>query len=512
MPKTIVSGTLLDAADKPLLGYVAFTPDTPVVHVTTDHKSIFQVPVIATLDEFGHFEAELQEADGEGVNPQNFTYRAVLNVHSANSRTRPVEFSFAAPSGATLTLDEIMPVTGNNGIPMVRGEDGAPGAPGAAGKDGKDGRERPAEFYITDYGAVADGVSDIAPACNAALLAAHRAGGGHVIVPPGAWTAYSQIGFDDFYLENVKFGGIVPRGVRWSLGDGALDPDGKPWVAAAHIRAATNTQVIGGLWENCVIEGLALNADMRGSAAIKAHFSKTRVAWNELLGWSGYGMLLNNGDLTDDLGFLNRIEYNNVSDTGEEVGVGIQAEYRFIDSWIQFNNVEAYNGADIQINSGGPFRVIGNHLNGNRSPLHNILINGGVRECLIEGNICEGSREEAIKYTAPGWLANPERTSLTVSTNIIRQSNQAGGKPVIGIYGQTGNPGFYMEGFVMLGNQVATDYAPTHVVELTKVKDASIGLNYWRYGHNAALEPVRALNCLGVEVGLNHGDNAVKTT
>ena len=366
-------------------------------------------------------------------------------------------------------------------------------------------------FNALDFGAVPDGVTDSAPAINAAILAAHDAGGGVVMIPAGSYAVRSSIGRNTSYIRQVAVRGSGPRGVRWNYGDGALDPTGKPWVAGTYLRAAANVPVIGGMWENCEISSMALDADMRGSAAVNAHFSKTVFKENELVGWSGFGMLLNSGALTDDLGFLNRIIDNNISDTGEENGVGLQLEYRCIDSWIERNNIEAY-GPDIQINSGGPFRIINNHLNGNRSPVNNILINGGVRECLIHGNILEGSRQEAIKYTAPGWLSDPERTSIAVTSNIVRQAAQEGGKPIFGFYGATGNAGFYALGLTIVGNVISTDYAPTHVLEISKFKDVSAMANYWRYGHSASLAPVRALNCTGVEVIGNHGDNAVITS
>lgn len=361
-------------------------------------------------------------------------------------------------------------------------------------------------FNVLDFGATPDGATDSAPAINEAILEAHEAGGGVVLIPAGAYAIHSSIGRDGDYIRQVAVRGSGPRGVRWNYGDGALDPEGHPWTAGTYIRAAANVPVIGGMWENCEISSLALDADMRGSAAVSAHFSKTTFKENELVGWSGFGMLLNSGAFTDDLGFLNRIIDNNISDTGEEVGVGLQLEYRCIDSWIERNNIEAY-GPDIQINSGGPFRILNNHLNGNRSPLHNILINGGVRECLIHGNILEGSRQEAIKYTAPGWLTAPERASIAITSNIIRQAVQEGGKPILGFYGATGNANFYALGLTVVGNVISTDYSPTHVVQISKFKDVSAMANYWRYGHSASLAPVKAINCTGVEVIGNHGDN-----
>lgn len=365
-------------------------------------------------------------------------------------------------------------------------------------------------FNPLKYGLKLDGITDGSGAINDALEDADAHGGGYIVLPPGPIRLSAPIGRTSSYLRHVKIIGAAPRGVRWNFGDGALDPEGKPWVAGTHLRVDGNFPVLHGLWENCTISNMALDADMRGSAAVRAHFSKTRFSDNELLGWSGFGALLNNGELTDDLGYLNHFEYNNISDTGEEVGVGLQLEYRFIDSWINNNNIEAY-GPDIQINSGGPFRILDNHLNGNRSPIHNILINGGVRECLIRGNILEGSREEAIKYTAPGWLTSPEKASISVTANIVRQSAQSGNKPIFGFYGATANAGFYGQGLTLVGNVINTDYAPTHVLEVTKFQDVCAVGNSWRTGHASNKAPVRALNCTGVEVIGNHGDNTIVT-
>lgn len=463
-----------------------------------------------------------------GITPLWFNYSIKLSLRPKGSAPDTPyitygPFSFdpvPAEDTGVVDLALVTPVTPNEGEPTAIGPQGEKGDVGdtelleIGDVETLAGEGAQGVYYARDYGTNPDGIGgfDNAPAINAAIWDAHMAGGGEVILDPGAYTIMSSIGFEGTYIKNVKLSCPVPRGVRWNFGDGALDPNGKPWKAGAHIRAGANVPVLTGLWDSCEIKGLAFDADMRGSAAVKAHFTKCLIHWNEMLGWSGYGVLLNNGDFTDDLGYLNHFEYNNVSDTGEETGVAVQVEYRYIDSWIENNNLEAYNGADLQINSGGPLRVFKNHFNGNRSPKHNVLINGGVRELILHGNIFEGSREEALKYLAPGWQTSPERTSLLVNTNTFRQSNQTAGKPLIGIYGNTANAGFYMLGLTIIGNSLATDYFPTHAVELVNVKDASLMGNYWRFGHDPLKEPVRAFNCTGVEVIGNHGDNAVKTT
>ncbi|NOU95582.1 hypothetical protein GC093_20450 [Paenibacillus sp. LMG 31456] len=359
-----------------------------------------------------------------------------------------------------------------------------------------------------DYGAKGIGSEDDFPAFDKAIRDMDARGGGTVIVPPGSYVLSQALGDTTKYLKHVTVTGIAQRGVHYSFGDGALDPYGNPWIGAAYIRCSNNTSVLTGMWENCLFQHLCMDADMRGSSCIKAHFSKSQLRDCEFVGWSGVGIWMNDGEFTDDLGFLNRIENCNISDTGEEVGVGLQLEYRFIDSWIINNNIEA-PGTDIVIKSGGPFRIIGNHLNGNRSPLHNILFDGGVRECLIANNILEGAKDEAIKYVAPGWLGNPERASILVTGNIIRQATQNGGKPIFKFDASSTHPEFFAEGLTITGNTISTDYNPTNAIEINNFKDISLVGNYWRHGHDAALAPVKTINCTGVEVLGNHGDNSI---
>ncbi len=145
MPKTTISGTLRDAAGTPMWGYVTFTPDTSIVNVTgPDGSTIPRVPARADLDAAGKFIAELQPANGAGVNPQDFTYRAALHVAPQGKHPgRPVEFSFTALEGASVQLEEITPVTGNDGIPHVLGPQGPQGVQGPQGIAGPQGMQGP---------------------------------------------------------------------------------------------------------------------------------------------------------------------------------------------------------------------------------------------------------------------------------------------------------------------------------------------------------------------------------
>lgn len=363
-------------------------------------------------------------------------------------------------------------------------------------------------------GAKGDASNDDGPVLQSIIQALSDAGGGTLLLPPGTYYTSVALGNTTDYTRHVAIRGLAPRGVRWTWGDGSLDPNGKPWVGGAYLKATADVPVFTGLWEDCFFQWLAVDADMRGESCFHGHLSKTVIDQCEFLGYSNAGLWLNGGDYTDDLGYLNRIMHCNIADTGEETGIGIKLEYRFIDSWIQGNNIEAPD-ADIEINSGGPFRILDNHLNGNRSPLNNIRFNGGVRECLIQGNILEGSREEAVKYVAPTYTDTPERSSVVINGNIIRQSGQAkSGKPIIGIYGAVAaHTAFRTMGWIVSANTIATDYTDTarNVVKATATQDLSIIGNYWRTAHDATTSPVNATtanSCSGVEVLGNHGDNA----
>jgi len=67
---------------------------------------------------------------------------------------------------------------------------------------------RPAVADVRDYGAVADGATDSAPAINRAIAAAGRAGGGTVTIPPGTFRIDDviRIGHDNVVLRGAGSG------------------------------------------------------------------------------------------------------------------------------------------------------------------------------------------------------------------------------------------------------------------------------------------------------------------
>ncbi|MCI3272087.1 glycosyl hydrolase family 28-related protein [Streptomyces cylindrosporus] len=67
---------------------------------------------------------------------------------------------------------------------------------------------RPVVADVRAYGAVADGVTDCAPAINRAVAAAGRAGGGTVSIPPGTFRidGLIQVGYDNVVLRGAGSG------------------------------------------------------------------------------------------------------------------------------------------------------------------------------------------------------------------------------------------------------------------------------------------------------------------
>lgn len=487
---------------EPITGTVYFTAEAD--YLLSDDSTVLPAPVAVVLVNSA-FNVALVATDDPTLNPVNFSYSVTFALKASGYPIKREPFSIEVPAGVTTNLATVTPVASSAGNAVVRGLKGDTGETGPLGPQGA---TAPGVFNVLDYGAIPDAQTDSAPAINAAILAAHNAGGGVVIIPTGSYAVASSIGFSDRYIRNVRLTGTVPRGVRWRVGGGNYSGEDHG-TAGTHIRALGNIPVLGGMWDSCEISWLGLDGDGQGSPCVKAHFSKTIFERNEIVRWSNHGMILNDGAMTDEIGFLNRVLHNNISDSGWEWGNGLTLEYRFSDSWIEGNNIEAHGGSDIVIRSGGPHRILNNHLNGNRSPKHNILIEGGVRNCIIYGNIMEKAEEEAIKYIAPGWLTDPEMTALTISHNIFRDFAQQADKPAMGIYGTTGNANFYALGLSVVANSVVTDHTPSYVLDVNGFKDISAIGNFWRDGHAANLAPVRAINCTGVEVIGNHGDNAI---
>lgn len=363
-----------------------------------------------------------------------------------------------------------------------------------------------------------DGTQDCSAAINAQLKELNAAGGGTIVLPNGTYGLSAPIGLTSETLERITLIGACPRGVKWHYGNGALDDSGRPWKGGAYLKiidGSDATDVITGTWHSCTIKDLAIDANGRGGIPVRADLSWTVIERCEIVGYTSFGMWLGEGRYNGGKnGFLNRIQYCNFSDTGYEGGAAIRVQEKFIDSWILYNNIEAGPGyAGIQTYSGGPLRIIGNHINGNRSPKYNIFIDNGIRECLIANNILEGAREHAILITAPSWKTEPERQSINIVGNIIREFSQDGvsdGTKFCAISADmTGQAGFVAGGLVISSNVISTDYPSDRAVMLKNWDGVAMVGNYWQHAVPDGSAPVWCELSMNVEAVGNAGFNVV---
>jgi len=298
------------------------------------------------------------------------------------------------------------------------------------------------------HGATGDGRTDDSAAITAALRAAHETGGGTVFLPAGVYCLAASLG-EATALARVCL-----------IGDGER---------ASTIKAIANVAPITGVWSESRIENLVIDAGGHGSPGLVAELDKSYLRHCRIRGWTDFGLQLNP---TVD-GLLNWIDDNFIEQSN---GCGIYTTHHFYDSWIVNNNVGS-TGPNLSVES-GPLRIIANHLNG--SPTHNVELRGN-KNLTIVGNICEGSRREAIIYTMPPWLDSDAPHVQIVGNNITN-----GGKgspdtfPAIGIYARDGR--HRVRGFNITGNLFACedhDAGWSHAVAAEHVDDLSICGNQW---------------------------------
>jgi len=140
-----------------------------------------------------------------------------------------------------------------------------------------------AEFLITDYGAIEDGLSLNTEAINSAIRACNEAGGGKVVIPPGVWVTgpirlqsnvnlHAREGavvlfskdFDDYPFVRTYFEGQRDlRAMPLLFGDsieniaitgrGIFDGSGEIW------RPVKKSKLTEGQWNSLVRSGGALN-------------------------------------------------------------------------------------------------------------------------------------------------------------------------------------------------------------------------------------------------------------
>lgn len=341
---------------------------------------------------------------------------------------------------------------------------------------------------------------------NTALQAASDAGGGTVLLPPGTITIDAPIGNTTAALSNVRLIGAGFRGVMGTGGGGTV------------LKCSGNFPAIAGIWQNSEISNLGLNANLQGSPAILAHFSKTIIDRVEAVGWMGYGFNLNDGTYSVDTGYLNRIINSCITDSGSETGTALLVGFRFTDSWIVRNNIEAPD-TDILVDSGGPLRILDNHLDGNRHPTRNIIMRGTASNILIRGNICEAYTAESIVWYADNWHTAPQYAAINITGNIIRSQYTDGTHPIIALRGDTmdwgGTPsaGYRANGFTISGNTfnaLGGSTPATYAVQAAEVDHVAVTGNAWPAAY--ATGPVLAsTDCVGVEAVCNGGQNTITT-
>jgi Pectate lyase superfamily protein len=328
---------------------------------------------------------------------------------------------------------------------------------------------------VRAFGASGDGKSDDHAAVTAAIIAADQAGGGTVFVPAGVYGLSAPLGRDSPAVSRVCL-----------LGDGDR---------ASRLLAIGDFPVISGAWFMSRIENLFLDAGGHGSPAMVVDLDKSYVRHCWLDGWSGYGMSLN----PDREGLLNWVDDNFVE---QREGTGIHTTYRFFDSWIVNNNIGS-TGPNMSVES-GPVRILANHLNG--TPRYNIELRGN-KSLTIIGNICEGSRQEAIRYTMPQFLDRDRAQVQIVANNITNGGKQQPGRyPAIGIYSRDAD--HRTGGFSVTGNYFAcedTDAGWSYAVDAEYVDVLSITGNQWdNNGYTTA--PVRSAGA-GVSIAGNTSGN-----
>ena len=345
-----------------------------------------------------------------------------------------------------------------------------------------------------------------AASINEALRNASDSGGGIVLLPPGEYTINASIGDMTSRIKHTQLIGAGRRGINGTGVGGTL------------LVATGNFPVVTGLWESCVLANFGINAANRGGAGVDGHFFTSVLRDLEIVGWSGSGVSLNSGSLSDEMGFLNHMERCVISDTGTESGIGVHIGYRWCDSWIEGNNIESPD-TDLDIETGSTFRIINNHLNGNRHPTHCIEMRGAATDVLSSHNIFEGYRKEAIVIWGDNWTTKTVYSNISITNNIFRSDVTDGSSPVIAARGDVVDwggsvlPGFRMVGVGVTGNTMRSSNGATPaqaILDIHDVDGVSVVGNVWTDGRVHGNNPVRAKSgSSNIEVIGNGGDNTI---
>lgn len=347
-----------------------------------------------------------------------------------------------------------------------------------------------------------------ATSINTALRNVSDAGGGIVLLPPGSYTIDAPIGDATARLKHTQLIGAGRRGING------------PGMGGTILTASGNFSVITGVWESCVLANFGINAANLGGSGINGHFFTSVLSDLEVVGWKTRGVSLNDGSLSDEIGLLNRMQHCFVADTGSESGIGVYVGYRWGDSWIEGNNIESPD-TDLVIETGSTFRILNNHLNGNRHPTHCVEVKGAAVDVMLANNIFEGYRKEAIVLWGDNWTTTPTYADVSINANIFRSDATDGTSPVIALRGDIVDwggavlSGFRMKGVGITSNTFRSVNSSTPalaVVDVYDVDNVSIVGNVWVDGRVRSNNPVRVKSgSANIEIVGNGGDNATTT-
>lgn len=448
--KAPVTGTIIF---KPSAGALKFLGATPVFTNFLIDRPVNIVD--AQVDEQGRKYVKL-ESNSVHSTPEAFTWTAVFNLEYQGRIIRVPDAVFALQPGQVLDLSTVISaadvtyytplqlsaaVEARQGAEVARDEAVSAAESVAAGR-----------FDVKTFGAVGNGIHDDTEAIMEAITEAHDAGGGTVVFPAGTYRVWDSIGNGSELISNVK---LVAPGNN-----------------TATILSNGNFPPLAGAFYRCNISGLTLDAGGHGAPAANIHMVETTLADCILDRWVGTGLRLNDGTY-GDVGLLNYVVRNHIIQCN---GIGIFQTYRWVDSWILDNNIGSTD-ANLSL-EGGPLRVLGNHLNG--APVRNIDLRGNKR-IIIATNILEGSREEAIRYIMPSWLAEDSPQVVISSNNFSNGGKAAAGvHPCIRIKGVSATA--LVEGFSIIGNLFACEDAGSgwlNIVLFENAKDSNTVGNQW---------------------------------
>jgi hypothetical protein len=248
-------------------------------------------------------------------------------------------------------------------------------------------------YNVKNYGAIGDGITDDAAAIQATIDTAEKAPWGIVMFPAGTYFIRSA-------LKPVSF--ITMMGV--GIGSKILQASG------------TNFNMLESKDRiyHLTITNLRLDGNHAGKIGINMWLDHSILDHLFIENFAGDGINMNDPKISDALAFLNVIRYCHI---GEVNGKGIYLHYPCTDSWIIYNNIGSEN-TDIYT-EGGPFRIIGNHLDG--SPLYNYY-NAGGQDTIFTDNICENASLHSIYMVHNPWDKFEEGWCIT--NNIIRNGSR----------------------------------------------------------------------------------------